>query len=207
MKRIHHVVAIFARGESVLVCDDNSGKLSLPREEGKDIFIASPSFSTIFGQPVDIVTIYPEIAFKDKENDIINVYHPFMAYLPDGVEIPEGYALLDYDGFENKSYDGGTFRMLCRHFFFLPLINGNARTIPLEPEVADLASFRIQCLDHYRNRVPRGERQAYRALVEVASSPTRLSRAFHYLENVYGFRGEDYLAYRDAIHKLREDIR
>ena len=97
--------------------------------------------------------------------------------------------------------------MLCRHFFFLPLLAGKPRTIPLEPEVADLAAFRLDCLKHFRYFIPRRERVDYASLVDSPASPTRLTRAFRYLEKVYDFDSKTYLEYRESINARKEGIR
>ena len=207
MKTLHKIIAVYADGEKILVYrDPASGKLSLPEIMGKNTKKDLDGFVPNFGEEPQVVEEYPPFTMTDRKGQEV-VYHPIVAEMPSKLHLEEYKELLDYDDFDHNQYEGPSFRAICRYFFFYPVLLGRERTIPLEIEVAELVSFRLDCLKYFRRRVPKSERMAYAALVDSIASPTRLNRAFHYLEAVYDFQEKDYLAYRERTRKIREEIR
>lgn len=207
MKTLHKIIAVYANGEKILVYRDPvSGKLSLPEIMGKNLNKDLDAFASSFGEVPQVVEAYPSFTMVDRKGQEV-VYHPFAAEMPFQLELSEYKELLDYEDFDKNQYEGPSFRAICRYFFFYPLLLGKDRTIPLEVEVADLTSFRLDCLKYFHRRVPKSERLAYAALANSIASPTRLNRAFVYLEKVYGFDEKDYLAYRERTRQIKEEIR
>lgn len=206
MKTIHKIVALYCEGEKVLAYRDPvSGRVSLPELGGSNPVRDCGGFASVFGSKPVVERTYPEIALV--KGDIKTIYHPFVTTLLPQTELGSHMGMLEYDGFEDFEYEPSAYRIICRHFFFMPIYGENKRTIPLEKEVAEVAEFRLDCLRHFHRYIPSGEIKAYAALIEAPSSPTRLSRAFHYLEGIYGFKEADYLKYRDDTNALRRDIR